>query len=628
MSDPLANLVAGEFSPFVTSSATINAALDAIRRVRRTERGTSGGSPELDPALSALAVFARNGTGGDLPEFSVVRLGGSVTSPTVAPLSFQEQPLFEGLVPAGSGDAFGILTVPLGAGATGRAIVQGVAVCDLVVNDPNHGYAVPMEGVTETLESAASGPARILEKAGTSGTVRAVVLLQGGSGGCSGESWFDALRAGDCIRIRLLDGSAAPVTLTSTDGETWTSATPIEICGQEYLVTWDRETEDLTLTSTGVEDSGAPSSFRGKLRCATCATATFSFRRDQICSCEPRVAGGICANLLRLRMEWVPCFTQSTVTGCCGGVGLPAYICATRADGTDAIVFGPAPGLEGTAWKPIAGRNVTAEGFYRNPEDGLLYITTLLCQHGTLASGGTATWQMTQALDEVGDPEFDFRDEVETGNENIEPECLADAAGLDRTLADVATEEDTWRIRTWTPDGCDAPPFLPGYTGPGYYRIRTTGSDGPGVVAHLDDEQACDATIEICGIRYDSAEEAAAGPACNAEDDPGGPGEGDPGEPLPPGTCFTFGALTLEPVGESGMLWTASDADFDYTLQSHTWYLEKTSKTDPTGPLSCAWRPAPGSDWDGTGSETFYRVPWVSETECAETVELTAVECP
>jgi len=185
--DPLAGVTPGNASPFLTTAATVNQTLEAVRRWRRVERGSSGGPSEAPQIVPAVTVWVKNDTGSALPIRSVVALRDPVISPVTYPIDAQRQPVFLGAVPAAAGDAFAVTEEPAeasGAANLVRAVVAGVAVCDLVVNDAAHGYAVPAAGDVTALGSAAYGPAKIVWKEGDTGTVRAVVLLQGSDGCC------------------------------------------------------------------------------------------------------------------------------------------------------------------------------------------------------------------------------------------------------------------------------------------------------------------------------------------------------------------------------------------------------------------------------------------------------------
>jgi hypothetical protein len=190
VSDPLANIVPGSYSPFVTRADTVNAVLEAVRRERQRERGQGGGSPVVDSGAPATLVWVRNDTGSTLPERSVVKLGTPVISASTFPLDVQRQPVFPGTAPAAATDPFAVLLEPAAASELVLAAVLGVAVCDVTVTSAAHGYAGPSAGATASLSSVPCGPAQVIWRAGGTGTQRAVVLLTGANN-CYGSSGYD-----------------------------------------------------------------------------------------------------------------------------------------------------------------------------------------------------------------------------------------------------------------------------------------------------------------------------------------------------------------------------------------------------------------------------------------------------
>jgi hypothetical protein len=81
-----------------------------------------------------------------------------------------------------------IAAEPIASGASGRVVVAGLAVCQLQVLSTSHLYAAPITSDLTRLASAESGPARILHRNGTTGTVAAAVLLGAGGGGAAAAS--------------------------------------------------------------------------------------------------------------------------------------------------------------------------------------------------------------------------------------------------------------------------------------------------------------------------------------------------------------------------------------------------------------------------------------------------------
>jgi hypothetical protein len=81
-----------------------------------------------------------------------------------------------------------IAAEPIASGASGRVVVAGLAACQIQVLSTSHLYAAPIASDLAKLASAESGPARILHRNGTTGTVAAAVLLGAGGGGSAAAS--------------------------------------------------------------------------------------------------------------------------------------------------------------------------------------------------------------------------------------------------------------------------------------------------------------------------------------------------------------------------------------------------------------------------------------------------------
>jgi hypothetical protein len=234
MPPPLSNLGPGDQIP--RDQETWNALMAAGRKALGRSGGSYGAtSLPGGPTVPQITAWVRNDTGDDLSALTVVKLSDPLVDAEELPHQVRAQPAFAGTTPDAASNAFGILLDAIPDGDFGRAIVLGWAVCDVIVNDSNHGYAVPKSGSTSALESASTGPAKIVHKYGTTGTVRAVVLLQGdggvgSSGGSGGCGWVAGLTVDDCLRVSVISGEGrcgcvdteqAERKLTSTDGETW-----------------------------------------------------------------------------------------------------------------------------------------------------------------------------------------------------------------------------------------------------------------------------------------------------------------------------------------------------------------------------------------------------------------------
>lgn len=232
--------------PLEIAAATWNALLDAGQdHARRKVPG--GGGPALDGPLNpAVRVLVKNATGAALAVGSVVALGTPIVSPVTDRREAAATPLFPGTAPASTADAFAVLAEPLEVDEIGRAVLMGVAACDVDVTGATDVYATPKVSDTSQLASAATGPARILwREAGSSGTRKALVLLEGYAPAAEVRQGFYAR-------------------LTTSSGGKWKwVAITLGLNGSSQLIWQDDGTEssDYTavplLTATGVNVAGS-----------------------------------------------------------------------------------------------------------------------------------------------------------------------------------------------------------------------------------------------------------------------------------------------------------------------------------------------------------------------------------
>ena len=170
MADPIQRAQAG--TPFRPSASAWNRMLDASRSFD-SGAGLPGGA-----AVPYCLVRVRNDTGADLAAFTVLALGASILEIT-DPVLVSPTPMFEGTTPAATSDAFAILIEPAPEDEFALAAVAGVVPVEVNVTDAGHGYATPTAASSARLTSAASGPARIIDRETGTGNVSAVVSLVG-----------------------------------------------------------------------------------------------------------------------------------------------------------------------------------------------------------------------------------------------------------------------------------------------------------------------------------------------------------------------------------------------------------------------------------------------------------------
>lgn len=202
-------------TPRVIPARTWNALLEAGQDFQRRKLAGGGGGPmRNDPLNPAVRVLVRNDTGSDLDPGAVVALGTPIVSAADYPRAVAQSPLFPGTVPAAVTDAFAVLLDPLADEEIGRAVIMGVATCSVNVAGATDTYATPKAGDETQLESAATGPARILwREAGSSGTKKALVQLAGYSPAsgpsASTSAWKEPVRVASRVNGNITTGFEA-----------------------------------------------------------------------------------------------------------------------------------------------------------------------------------------------------------------------------------------------------------------------------------------------------------------------------------------------------------------------------------------------------------------------------------
>jgi hypothetical protein len=180
MSDPLRKVSPGESPARLLNAQTFNLTMDAAAWVRRHGQaalGRMGAVGAINPDQLAGRLEVRVQAATSLPQFGIISLGAPVIDADAAPINAFNTPVFAATTPTET-EVLAILAEPLSSGKIGRAVIMGVAVCDVEVTDVTHKFARPVGGSVFALESAVAGPVRLLETAGGTGTVGMLVLLQ------------------------------------------------------------------------------------------------------------------------------------------------------------------------------------------------------------------------------------------------------------------------------------------------------------------------------------------------------------------------------------------------------------------------------------------------------------------
>lgn len=181
-------------------------------------RPRSGNAPRggLSP-LGPLVVTVQNLSGGDVPRFGILGLGGTLFDPSAGDeteLAFQNSPLFQGNSPVDSDRDWILITQePIADNGIGSGLLLGATPVRIEINDAAHQSAIVVEGETGYLTSSDWGPVRILWKESGSSGVKWALVETGvpwiGPGVISGPLEFDLLN-GWMIGDRLVDAPGAP----------------------------------------------------------------------------------------------------------------------------------------------------------------------------------------------------------------------------------------------------------------------------------------------------------------------------------------------------------------------------------------------------------------------------------
>lgn len=331
MADALAHVSPDD--PLVISAEAWNLLTDAAREALRLAVATRVPRRVQGTAFTpATLVRFQNTTGSTLPDLAVLTPTGAVYDPATDSMSGRRAPEFTVAAPASADDPVILALESVENNKSGLAVVFGVTLATVVVSDAAHRFARPIAGNLFQLESAASGPARLLTPPGVGTAVTYVLLgsVTAATGGgtddsdCTGCGWAGALADTDCLAVSL-DGTRDIPVLGSSDGLTWTDGVHLlVICGTSYVVTFttgDCDGPCLTLHTGG---SGG-TTFTGKRDCCGCNYVVFAFATATLCPDAEPADGGPCKNITRVRVDWTCCPRP--------GADGDGWYCVTAADG-------------------------------------------------------------------------------------------------------------------------------------------------------------------------------------------------------------------------------------------------------------------------------------------------------
>lgn len=169
-------------------ASTWNAFIDAADYVKNVQNGSKAKSSKGLPHDGVILV--KNIDSVNFEQFAALALTDLQITPALA-----GEPVFKSTIPTFSGSRmtealvetkpFAVLLEPVAANAVGRALLLGVIPAKVTILDAEHKFAEPVSGsAAGAMQSADSGVARILWKAGSSGSQWCMLQLGGaGSGG-------------------------------------------------------------------------------------------------------------------------------------------------------------------------------------------------------------------------------------------------------------------------------------------------------------------------------------------------------------------------------------------------------------------------------------------------------------
>lgn len=193
------------------SAETWNSVIDSIRKDKR-DRGAVGRGGVTNGITPTLDILILNRTAIILPLYAVVKLQKAVgIADGESKVGIAKRPLLTGIIPVSANDAIGIVQTAMGKGDISTAIISGVTVCNILINDSLHEFANPIPGRTDVLGSAACGQVRIL-------TIL-VTNFRGSGSGTDGGSGSGATEGVSTALVQLIGNCVDPgIAVSEVDG--------------------------------------------------------------------------------------------------------------------------------------------------------------------------------------------------------------------------------------------------------------------------------------------------------------------------------------------------------------------------------------------------------------------------
>ena len=173
----------------VIKASTWNGFVDAANFVKEAKQNTLGGG--IRSGIGGGIVPLKNMEDRDYPRFSALVITGVAVSPSANEDEFVSCPtVFEGqrMTSEREDIPYAVLLEPIAACEIGRAMLLGLTPAKVSIQSSDDQYAVPKpNSESGELQSSETGVARILWKAGGSGSQWCVLQLGGAGGGKADE---------------------------------------------------------------------------------------------------------------------------------------------------------------------------------------------------------------------------------------------------------------------------------------------------------------------------------------------------------------------------------------------------------------------------------------------------------
>jgi len=251
-------------------AATFNSFVDAARDFQQRQRDKRS-KPEPYFPDSGIILVANN-SGADRNRFDVLGVTGPIISPDANLIEFKRRPTFRGVKPTEAHKCrFVVLLEPVGANKIARAVIAGVTVVRIRIDDPLDMCCDVEPKECGYLQTCLDGSAQILWKEKNSGVCWAIVRL----GNCcemdessSSSSWSESSSLSES------SSSSESPSESSSSSPSESSSSPSESSSSESSVS-ESQSEEESSSDQSSSESESPSESES---CCGCRGVTATVR--------------------------------------------------------------------------------------------------------------------------------------------------------------------------------------------------------------------------------------------------------------------------------------------------------------------------------------------------------------